>query len=78
MFDGDPERDGSDGISAGAAPGHVPGSDRRSDSDWRAIPGERSGRSGRTGSGERPIYVWDPDRTADDDGSIRSTGSYED
>ena len=78
MFDGDPERDASDGISAGAAPGHVPGSDRRSDSDWRSIPGERSGRSGRTGSGERPIYVWDPDRTADDDGSIRSTGSYED
>jgi hypothetical protein len=81
MFDGDPERDSSDDMSAGSAARQAPGPDRRSDSDWRSIPGEGSGRSGRTGrsgSGERPIYVWDPDRTADDDGSIRSAGGYED
>jgi hypothetical protein len=77
MFDGDPEPDGSDRAGAESAPRQVPGPDRRSDSDWSSIPGERSGRSGRTGSGERPIYVWDPDRTADEDGSTRLTGSYE-
>jgi hypothetical protein len=62
MFDGDPEQDGSDGLGAGSAPTQVPGPDRRSDSDWRSIP---EGRSGRSASGERPIYVWDPDRTDD-------------
>ena len=41
-----------------------PGPDRRADSDWRSISGTR------TGSGERPIYIWDPETSADD-GTIR-------
>jgi hypothetical protein len=65
MFDGDPEREGSAGLGAGSGPRQVPGPDRRSDSDWRSIPEGRSGRGGRSGSGERPIYVWDPDRSDD-------------
>ncbi len=43
-----------------------PGADRRDDSDWRSISGRR------TGSADRPIYIWDPETSADD-GTIRLT-----
>ncbi len=48
-----------------------PGADRRADSDWRSISGRHAG------SGERPIYVWDPETSADDDGPIRLTKIYQ-
>ena len=51
-------------------PGPGPGSDRRADSDWRSISGRH------TRSGERPIYVWDPEASADD-GPIRLTRIYQ-
>ncbi|MDR2986215.1 MAG: S8 family serine peptidase [Nocardiopsaceae bacterium] len=71
MFDPDLREDDPD--AAGRSAGRqVPGPDRRSDSDWRSIPGRRGG------SGERPIYIWDPDRATDDDGTIRLTSSHED
>ncbi|MGN6680028.1 MAG: hypothetical protein ACTHKL_19875, partial [Streptosporangiaceae bacterium] len=63
--------EGSNGIGAGYAQGHVPGPDRRADSDWRSIPGRRAG------SGERPIDIWDPEKTADSDGTNRLATSYE-
>ncbi|HKR69441.1 MAG TPA: hypothetical protein VJT16_11425 [Streptosporangiaceae bacterium] len=71
LFDPDPEEEGSNGSGAGYAQRHVPGPDRRADSDWRSIPGRRAG------SGERPIYIWDPEKTADSDGTNRLATSYE-
>jgi hypothetical protein len=71
MFDPDVRQDDPD-VAGGSAGRQAPGPDRRSDSDWRSIPGRRSG------SGERPIYIWDPDKGTDDDGTVRLTSSYED
>jgi hypothetical protein len=67
MFDADSSADAGD-ADLDAGQGHGPGPDRRNDSDWLSISGRRSG------SGERPIYIWDPD-TAADDGTIRLTGN---
>lgn len=52
-FDPDPRQE-----QPGSGPGQGP--DRRADSGWRSISGRR------TGSGERPIYIWDPETSADD------------
>ncbi|HEX6930959.1 MAG TPA: S8 family serine peptidase [Streptosporangiaceae bacterium] len=50
--------------------GAGPGPDRRADSDWRSISGRRTS----SGDRERPIYIWDPETSADD-GTIRLTGN---
>jgi Subtilase family len=63
--------DPSDRQEDAQGPGPGPGPDRRADSDWRSISGRH------TGSGERPIYVWDPETSADD-GPIRLTKIYQD
>ncbi|MGN6792257.1 MAG: S8 family serine peptidase [Streptosporangiaceae bacterium] len=70
LFDPDPRQDASGGAGTGEGLDQEPDPDRRSDSDWRSIS------SRRNSSGERPIYIWDPD-TADDDG-IRLTSRYQD
>ncbi len=65
MFDADSHADAGD-ADRDAGHGQAPGPDRRADSDWLSISGRPPG------SGERPIYIWDPD-TAADDGTIRLT-----
>jgi hypothetical protein len=50
--------------------GQPPATDRRTDSDWRSLEGRRPG------SGERPIYIWDPETSAERDGTIRLTRVY--
>jgi hypothetical protein len=73
LFDPDASEDRGDAGQAsvhGQGSGRVAGPDRRDDSDWRSITGHRSG------TGERPIYVWDPETSADD-GTIRLTRSYQ-
>jgi hypothetical protein len=61
LFDPSDRQEDAQGPDLG--PG--PGPDRRADSDWRSISGRHSG------SGERPIYVWDPETSADDDARSR-------
>jgi hypothetical protein len=56
----------------GYGQGQPPAIDRRTDSDWRSLEGRRAG------GGERPIYIWDPETTAERDGTIRLTRIYQD
>jgi len=60
------------GTGAEAGTGQPPAADRRTDSDWRSIEGRRPG------SGERPIYIWDPETSAERGGTIRLTRIYQD